>query len=226
LLNFVYYIVSLLIAGEEKTMAKKPFFYLPLLENRMNFSEQRNPTFQRYIVRDGVGILILYEQEGDFKEEVLNANNYGIHPTWTVVEAETVVDAIRFFYKEYEGAKVGGESSRQKALRIDTGRKIVQLPPCPLMNREKGGRFVCRDNAGNCFGSCVVGGVADFPSGECPMKKLSYIRSFDFSKTLPKGCYRLLKIIVDDIVYKFAELEGYRRMMPSDQPPPLAKETS
>jgi hypothetical protein len=181
------------------------FYYLPLQENRMNFSGKRHPTFEKYIVKNDIGILVLYDEEGDFNENAIRINNYGVHDTWTIIEAESVTEAIKIFYSSYEGASIGGNKLKSKALQIDRGRRIVKIPYCNLMKKDGDSRFFCGPDG--LFGMCVLGGVSDLPDGECAMRKFCHISAFNFSKKLPKG-YTLRKIIVDNIVYGFADTEA------------------
>jgi hypothetical protein len=179
------------------------FYYLPLQENRMNFSLSRHPVFEKYIVKNGTGVLICYDREEDFNEGAIRINNHGVHDTWTIIEADNATEAIKKFYASYEGAKIGGKPLKCKALQIDRGRRIVEIPYCDLMERDpRTQRLICGPDA--CFGGCVLGGITDLPDGECVMRKFCHIAAFDFSKRLPRG-YVLKKIIVDGIVYNFAD---------------------
>ena len=179
-------------------------YYVPLQENRMNFSLSRHPTFEKYIVKDGVGVLVCYDNESDFNEDAIRTNNYGVHDTWTIIEGKNVKDVIKSFYAFFEGAHIGGSHIDSKALRIDRGRRIVKIPYCSLMGRSKiDQRFTCGPDG--IFGGCVLGGITDFPDGECAMKRFCHIGAFNFSKRLPKG-YVPKKIIVDNVVYYIAEM--------------------
>ncbi|MCK9446806.1 hypothetical protein M0Q50_08105 [bacterium] len=155
-------------------------------------------------MKNGIGILLCYDKKEDFTEEAIETNNYGVHDTWTIIKANNIVEAINDFYNSYEGAKIGGESLKDKALQIDRGRRIVKIPYCNLMERDSKNRFICGSNA--MFGDCVIGGIADIPDGSCAMKKFCHIGAHNFSKRLPKG-YIFKKIIVGNVVYRFADIK-------------------
>ena len=186
-------------------MIEMAFYYLPLRENRMNFSLNRHPAFEKHVVKNGIGILVCYDKEEDFNEDAIRINNYGVHDTWTIVEAESVAEAINNFHNSYEGAKIGGDSLKSKALQIDRTRRIVKIPYCDLMVKDKRDqRFLCGPDG--IFGMCVLGGIADLPDGGCVMRNFCHIGAFNFSKRLPRR-YVFKKIIVDNVVYSFAGLK-------------------
>ncbi|MBU6431421.1 MAG: hypothetical protein KGJ58_03775 [Patescibacteria group bacterium] len=62
------------------------------------------------------------------------------------IEAENVREAIKKFYDECEGAKIGGPGKSEKAIWINDEKFIHELPRCPKMRKNKGGQFVCSIN--------------------------------------------------------------------------------
>ncbi len=178
----------------------------------MKFSLDIHPTLVQYVMKNKVGVAVYYDKGKEVPDDVIKKNHYGVNENkWVIMQAKNVSDAVRDFYSSYEGAMFGGKSTTQRALRIDKGRSIVQLPHCRLLNVGKyEGHFLCGppNDVGydsGLFGMCVLGGVANRPDGECAMKNFCQISSYDFSKRLPRH-YKVKKIIVDNIVYKFAEL--------------------
>ena len=170
----------------------------------MQFSLGRNATHKKLVMKGNDGILVCYDGEQDISDNVININNYGIHYTWTVIEANSFEEAIKTFHSSYEEARFGGSKLEDKALQIDRGRRIIRLPYCHLMDTYSGdGRFACGPDGA--FGMCALEPVADFPSGECALKKFCRISIYDFSKVLPRGYVRK-EIYVDEISYRIADL--------------------
>jgi len=183
----------------------QPLYYIPLQQNTMNICGSRHPAHQKLVMKGDVGVVFCSDSPEGLTDEAIRVNNFGVHNTWTIVEAEDVTKAIREFYSSYEAARFGGASLKSKALQIDRTRWIVKLPYCRLMDRYRcDSRFACGQEG--MFGMCVLDPVADFPDGECAMKKFCRTSTYEFSKNLPAG-YAPKRVIVDNIVYIFAELK-------------------
>ena len=83
---------------------------------------------------DNVGFCLWYNSN---KPEHLDANFIRRHltlrhDTFTYIFADTKEEAIDYFYKEFEGAKIGGENKEAKALWISETeyRYIKEIVPC------------------------------------------------------------------------------------------------
>lgn len=94
---------------------------------------------------DGVGFFLHYDEEEqknhDFIRKHLQQRVYGE----AYVEAKNIHEALKKFYEDYEGAKVGGPEKREKARWINEKKFIHELPYCCLIRKNKKGQFICRD---------------------------------------------------------------------------------
>lgn len=189
------------------------FCYIPLWETRVQLYDGLRTYLGRgkYVEIDGMGVLVQYASEEGFSlDKVRKAKKYRHHHTFCVIEADSVEQAIRYFYEDYQGANVGGETIQSKALRINRTRRIIVLPHCHLLNvGKKEGRFICGPQNkyinfdGGLYGDCVLQG-ADYPSGYCGLKSLpGNVRMVNFSSTVKATAK---KIKVEGITYRYVDL--------------------
>ena len=134
-----------------------------------------------YMEVDGLGVAVEYNSEKDLSPEVIRRHLIGTEHTSCVVEAKTLEEAVRIFYKDWEGAKIGGMAKSDKALRISENKPIIGLPFCPFMHVTEEGTFICgekipEEECGE-RGLCILEPFIDPPDEECPMDKLSIIES-------------------------------------------------
>lgn len=85
---------------------------------------------------DGVGFFWKYNPKNEKAEcepSFIRRHLMGRESQSIIIEAPTVEEAIRSFYTDWEGAKVGGEDGTEEkhAMWIDRDETIVQLPQCP-----------------------------------------------------------------------------------------------
>lgn len=64
------------------------------------------------------------------------------------IEEANVHLALKKFYHEYKGTKIGGPKKEQKAIWIDDKKFIFELPHCPRMGKNKKGEFICSSCSG------------------------------------------------------------------------------
>lgn len=189
-----------------------PFFYIPLLERRVQTKRSPSDAPWKYIAVN-YGRTGLYLQSGKEdiipKEKLLQWARLNIKiRTHCIIQAPNVKEAIRKFYKNYPGAKIG---KRHPALTIDRKNKIVELPYCGLLYVGKQtGRFMCgppvKDGTGSdkCeFGGCVLDGISDHPDESCALKDFP-THYFNFRNEFKSK--KSVKIIVDGKNYLFISL--------------------
>jgi len=144
------------------------FYRVRLLERFVNTHEFS--TKRKYLKVGEKGIFVSYREEKELDPRFINSHLIGVKPTCCVLEADNFEEAIKSFYNEWEGAKVGGTTKKSKALWIAEGCRILEMPPCNLINRNKKGEFICGKETicGNGeFGMCVLDNC-DPPDG-CPI---------------------------------------------------------
>lgn len=122
-----------------------PLFEIPVWERIISVS--RNYRFSRKIETmqiDSTGFFFHYDEDWqkddhDFIRKHLRQMVDGD----VYVEAANVREALKKFYDEYEGAKVGGPGKSEKAIWINDKKFIHELPDCPKMRKNERGHFVC-----------------------------------------------------------------------------------
>ena len=124
---------------------------------------------------DEVGLFVHHDKKEQLKPDVIRKHLILRKETYCSVEANSPEEAIKIFYAEWDGAKIGGDSPESKALWINKEEKILELPRCDRLRKNKEGQFICGkliENgilSGNGeFGMCVLGG-SDHPLKLCPM---------------------------------------------------------
>lgn len=132
-----------------------PLFEIPVCERvisvgRLYCSGKKTETMHV----DSIGFFLHYDEEWqktdlDFIRKHLQQRVDG----GAYVEEANVHLALKKFYDQWEGAKVGGTEKNQKAIWINEKKFIYELPDCPRMSRNKKGDFICF--------SCSGGGEDD-----------------------------------------------------------------
>ena len=186
------------------------FYRIPLCERRITLYKggRSIPTREKYMEVDGMGILVRYEREKDIDLNQIKKASRVKHYTYCIIEAANVEEAIRKFYGEWKGAKVGGKSIASRALRIDRTRRIIALPHCDLLHQgKKEGRFVCGDPKedidydSGLFGMCILDG-ADLPDGYCGLSNYFPVGWVNFPSTIRKTAKR---VVVYGVGYRFVD---------------------
>lgn len=96
--------------------------------------------------------------------------------TYCLVEASDILKALRVFYQNWYGAKIGGPALDQKALFIDNTQVIIQYPPCDRRRLNGQGEYMCgvedKWNPG-CgeYGMCCICGFDSPISNLCPVER-------------------------------------------------------
>lgn len=135
-------------------------YKIPLYER---FTELENSFCgrQQCLHIDKVGLFVSYPTG---REDLLTPENIrryliGRRRTWCLVEADSPEKAVETFYKEWEGASIGGETRESKALWIadeEHDEPISEYPYCGLLHKNKRDEFVCGDEE-DC-GGCILEG--------------------------------------------------------------------
>ncbi|MDD5454180.1 MAG: hypothetical protein PHW62_01590 [Candidatus Ratteibacteria bacterium] len=174
---------------------------------------------------DDVGVFIYHDAGQALTTDFIRRHLTGRQKKACVVEAETIVLAIRKFYDEWEGAKIGGENEHAKALWIDrvddqgklTNSVIEELPPCAIRHRNREGSLTCgrpihdidgysfnfmeKDdkffNLSGEYGMCGLEGY-DYPEKNCPMIDYS-----DIAADLP-----INTITVNGMEFRYTSWKG------------------
>lgn len=119
---------------------------------------------------DGVGFFIRYDKENELDPNFIRRHLAFRKGTFCIVEADTPEDAVKTFYEEWEGAKIGGQEEEAKALWIDRELEIEELPYCENLNISSRGEYICgtEEESGNGeFGMCVLEQYD--PPDDCPI---------------------------------------------------------
>lgn len=121
-------------------------------------------------VLDSVGFFLYYDgKEKPAPEEIRKFIPFRVGKRY-LVEAESPQEAIDILLAEWEGAKVGGESEKSKALWINRDLPILELPFCSKLNKNKG-EYICGEKKGENeqgeWGMCYL--EAYDPPDDCPV---------------------------------------------------------
>lgn len=159
-----------------KGKVKGTLFRIPLLKRHTEIDGTHIGGELSVMEVDGVGFFVRHKP-GE-KPNAVTVRRYlmGRSTIWAMIEAPTIGQAVEKFYKEWEGARVGGGQGPESfALWIDVRRPIVQFPDCTHLCRDQKGRFICGEETkddgewtGNGeFGGCIVEGYDAMEDG-CP----------------------------------------------------------
>lgn len=120
---------------------------------------------------DKVGLFVYYNSDKELDPSFIRRHIALRRKTWCFVEANSPEDAVKTFFNEWEGAKIGGECEECKALWINREEYITEFPPCKLLHKNKKDEFICgepsTDGAGE-FGMCMLEGY-DPPGFNCQL---------------------------------------------------------
>jgi hypothetical protein len=181
----------------------KNLYLIPLIERFIDTTKPTGSGNKLVCINiNNVGAFIYYQEDADLNIVGISRTLVGRKDTQCLIEAYTPQEAIKKFYNEWQGAKIGGNSPESKALWISKERKILQYPSCELMHRNKRNELTCGepvdayDDAGE-YGMCTLEGY-DSPD-DCPVS--------DFCRLVcDKG---------DDIEIKTV-VEGFSVIRPSE----------
>lgn len=155
-------------------------FRIPLLER---FTGEYGSFGRAKLIEvDGWGMYFYYGSkinEEDITPELARRYLIGQTNTFAFVEANNAMAAIAAFYREWDGAKCGGEGKDHKALMIDLRREIHEYPSCDKLHKDAlYGRYICgpeevnedgsRLNGNGEHGGCVLEQY-DPPGFFCPI---------------------------------------------------------
>jgi hypothetical protein len=138
------------------------------------------------MVVDGVGIVVKYKDKPPTPDD-LRKYLIGRKATHCMVEAQSLAEAVKKFYEEWDGAmEGGGQGPESFAIWIDVSRPILQLPKCDNLYLDHRERFICGpetmengEPTGNGEGGCCVLDGFD-PPEECPIEGFySWLSDFE-----------------------------------------------
>lgn len=110
----------------------------------------------KYSPVEGFGVCIVYDTENQLREEDLSKGICHKTKAKCFVEADDPSGSIEKFYKEYEGARVGGKEEKAKAIYIDYESFILELPDC-LSLIKKDNEYYCGDEVNQKISKlCVI----------------------------------------------------------------------
>lgn len=144
----------------------------------------------------------LMADEKELTVENIRKHHILVGDNFCIVEAENVQESIRKFYKNWDGANIGGKEENAKALWIDRTKSIIELPYCQFLRTSDEGRFICGEQVpGECYGKrgmCVLEPAIDPPpSGNCPIDEI------DLKSSLSQKKLAIEKIVIDGREYFF-----------------------
>lgn len=150
-------------------MTQKNLYNIPLL---MRFTRVGGGVNEKCIEVDGIGIFVSYNEKKELAPENIRRHLIGSKTTYCFVEAKTIKEAKKIFYREWEGASVG---TRAKALWINSKKRIVKEKACKYRHKDKYYQYACGEideNTGNGeFGGCCIEGFDTDDLTFCPYNK-------------------------------------------------------
>jgi hypothetical protein len=188
---------------KESKKTKKIIFRIPLQERYLELTSFPKKIDCLHI--DKVGLFVSHDGKTELTPEFIRHHLIGRRSTSCLIEAVSVEEAIKTFYLEWQGARVGGEGRKEKALWIEETIPIVALPSCDLLNKNKENEYICGqifDNSRNGeFGMCVLQGY-DAPGG-CAISQFweKYFHAKQANK-LP-----IKKVSIDGFEYQYVTAE-------------------
>lgn len=156
---------------------------------------------------DNVGLFVYHDGSQELTPDFIRHHVIGRETTDCLIEARSPKEAIEIFYKQWEGAKIGGKHRTAKALWINTEVPIVGLPwpVCELLHKNREGRYICGQETlgGNGeFGMCILDKWD--PPDECPLADFYDLYSDRRrADTLP-----IKTVEVDGVEYSYVMAEG------------------
>lgn len=136
-------------------------YELPLIARKINVGKSMFG-LSKCLHIDEVGVFVYYDTENQLDQDFIRRHLVFREETNCIVEAGTPEEAIKIFFEEWEGAKIGGASEGSKALRINREKLILELPFCELLDKNSMGEFICgeesleNDSGNGIFGMCVM----------------------------------------------------------------------
>ena len=118
------------------------------------------------------GMYVYARRKEDFCESFVRRHLVGMYDEQCIIEADSPEEAIAKF-NALEGAMIGGEDRKAKALWINEDEPILELPPCQRRNISSRGQYICGEEMGGNgngeLGMCMLAGFD--PSHDCPVEK-------------------------------------------------------
>ena len=124
-----------------------PLFEIPICERIMSVGKIYRLGKKTEVMNvDNVGFFLHYDEEWQKNEHgfIRDHLRQRIYEEF-YIEAANVHEALKKFYDECEGTKIGGQQKDAKALWINDKKFIYELPYCHHMSRNERGNFVCED---------------------------------------------------------------------------------
>ncbi len=117
-------------------------FKIPVWERYIETSHIRSTVVCLHI--DAVGVFIYCGADTpSLTTDFIRRHLVGKRSFYAFIEAPSIGNAISQFYKDWEGAQIGGETDEAKALWINTEKSIIQLPACIKRFKNKNDEFTC-----------------------------------------------------------------------------------
>jgi len=154
-----------------------PLFEIPIRRRVVNVARNATCFYRKVEIMhvDEMGIYLCFNEETEQDVSFIRRHLVGVEGGKCIIEAGSPHRAIKRFYIKYEGARIGGQQRKAKALWIDEERYIFQLPHCELLHRNRSGEFICgrpsKEGDGNQgeWGMCVLEGYNS--SESCPISE-------------------------------------------------------
>ncbi|MFA5714924.1 MAG: hypothetical protein WC998_04250 [Candidatus Paceibacterota bacterium] len=182
------------------------FYEIPLKQRFTRISQRGPRLFSKNIFKeiDGIGLRIECDNEDELTVENIRRHGTLVGDSSCIVEAENIQEAIRKFYKNWDGADIGGKEETAKALWIDRPKPIIGLPYCHFLRISDTDRFICGEQVqGECYGErgmCVLEPDIDPPpSGNCPINELNLKSRLSQKKLV------IEKVVIDEREYLFID---------------------
>ena len=154
-----------------------PIYEVPLRRRFVNVARNTSCSYEKEEIMhvDEVGIFLLYYEESQKEVSFIRKHLVGVGGGKCFIEAGSAHKAIKRFSIKYDGARIGGQQRKAKALWINEDEYIYELPQCELLHRNKAGEFICgrlsKEGDGNQgeWGMCVLEGYSS--PENCPISE-------------------------------------------------------
>ena len=154
-----------------------PLFEIPICRRVVNVTRNASCFYRKVEIMhvDEVGIYLCFNEETEKDISFIRRHLVRVEGGRCIIEAGSPHRAIKRFYIKYEGARIGGQYRKTKALWINEDEYIFRLPHCDLLHKNRDGEFICgklsKEGEGNQgeWGMCVLEGY-DSPES-CPISE-------------------------------------------------------
>lgn len=186
------------------------FYYKISLSRRGIIIGNRN-NLKKCMTVGNKGMFVCFDNVKQLTDDNILRYLAGIEEKKTIVESNSPEEAVKRFYQEWEGARIGGEKEYEKALWINRKVPILELPNCKLIHKNKNDEYTCGEveESGNGeYGMCVLEEYD--PPENCPINlfyRISHSENFseafkekkflfgglEYSVIKPSGFYNRIK---------------------------------